>query len=94
MDKRKNKKTMPVKIVATGRYLPKKVVTNEDFIKEFKSEMSPEELKKRIGTQEHRVASPDEQPSDLLTKAAKNTLKKAGVKPKELTRIIVSTTPP
>lgn len=88
-------KIMPVKIVATGRYLPEKVVTNEDFLKEFGLEMSSEYQEKLlfIGTKEHRIAASDEQPSDLLAKAGKKVLEKAGIKASKLTGIIVSTTP-
>lgn len=86
-------KILPVKIVATGRYLPEKVVTNEDFIKEFKLNISPEELERRLGTKEHRVADINEQPSDLIVKAAKKILEKANLTPKDITKLIVSTTP-
>lgn len=86
-------KALLVKITATGRYLPEKVVTNEDFIKEFGSKISPGDLKKRLGTQEHRVADITEQPSDLIVKAAKKILEKASLSIKEITRIIISTTP-
>ncbi len=91
--KRGTKKIIPVKIVATGRYLPEKIVTNEDFIKEFGEKISPADLKKRLGTEEHRVANINEQPSDLIVKAAKKILEKAGVSVKEITRLIISTTP-
>ncbi len=92
----KNKKIMPVKIMATGRYLPEKVVTNEDFIKEFGLKMTPEIQEKILflGTKEHRRASLDEHPSDLLVKAGRRVLKKAGIDASELTRIIVSAVPP
>ncbi|MDI6603411.1 MAG: ketoacyl-ACP synthase III [Patescibacteria group bacterium] len=90
------KKIIPVKIVATGRYLPQKIATNEDFIKEFGLKMSPE-LKEKllfIGTKEHRIAALDEQPSDLLAETGKKILSKTDIKVNELTQILVSTTPP
>lgn len=81
------------KIIATGRYLPEKIVTNEDFIREFGNKVSPRALERLLGTREHRIAADDENCSDLLVKAAKNILKKADVSPKKLTQIIVSITP-
>ena len=96
VEKVRQGKIIPVKIVATGRYLPEKIVTNEDFIKEFGLEMSPEVQEKLlfIGSKEHRIVASGEQPSDLLVKAGKEILEKAGIKAEELTAIVVSTTPP
>jgi len=78
--------------ITTGRYLPEKVITNEDFVKKF-NKSSPEALEKLLGTKEHRIAADDEHCSDLLVKAGKVALEKARVDAKELTQIIVSTTP-
>ena len=78
--------------ITTGRYLPEKVITNEDFVKKF-NRSSPEALEKLLGTKEHRIAADDEHCSDLLVKAGKAALEKARVDAKELTQIIVSTTP-
>lgn len=83
---------IPVKIT-TGRYLPETVVKNEDFIKEFGDNISAQALERLLGTKEHRVAAEDEQPSDLLVKAAENIIQKSGVDRKDITRIIVSTSP-
>ena len=96
MEKVSKKEIVPVKIVATGRYLPQKIATNEDFIKEFGLEMSPEIQEKLsfIGSREHRVAGLKEQPSDLLTKAGIKILEKAGIKANEITQILVATTLP
>ncbi len=84
---------IPVKISATGKYLPEKVVTNEDFVREFGNKTSPKALERLLGTKEHRVAASDEQPSDLIVKAAERTLEKAGITAREITQIIVSMTP-
>lgn len=84
---------MRVKIIATGRYLPERVVTNKDFLKEFGNKTSPRSLERLLGTKEHRIAASDEHPSDLLVKAAKRTLEKAGIVTRKLTQIIVSMTP-
>ena len=81
------------KVTATGSYLPKRIVTNKDFVEEFGNETSPEALERLLGTREHRVAADDEWCADLLVKAAKQVLKKAGIEAKGVTQIIVSVTP-
>jgi 3-oxoacyl-[acyl-carrier-protein] synthase-3 len=81
------------KIVAAGSYLPEKVVTNQDFVQEFGNKISPKALERLLGTQEHRVAEESELCSDLVVKAALNILQKGNIKPKDITRIIVSVTP-
>lgn len=81
------------KIIATGSYLPQKIVTNKDFAQEFSNQSSPEALQRLLGTQEHRVAAESESCSDLGFKAALNILQKANISPKDITRIFVSVTP-
>jgi len=79
--------------ITTGRYLPVKEITNEDFVRKF-GKSSPRALEKTLGTKVHRIADKNEHCSDLLVKTANSILKKAKVAPNEITQIIVSTTPP
>ena len=81
------------KIIATGKYLPKKIATNEDFVKEFGNDTSPRALKRLLGTDQHYVADENEMCADLLLKAANDILERIDLEPKDLSRIIVSTTP-
>ena len=81
------------KVTATGSYLPKKIVTNNDFVEEFGNETSPEALERLLGTREHRVAADNEWCADLLVKAAEDILHNANLTSKDLSRIFVSVTP-
>lgn len=84
---------LKIKIAATGRYLPEKILTNQDFIKEFGNKTSPKALERLLGTKEHYVAAPDEQCSDLVVKAAQDVLKKANLTIADIDRLIISVTP-
>lgn len=76
------------KIVSTGSYLPEKVLTNFDLEKIV--DTTDEWITERTGIKERRMAAPNETASDLALGAAKDALKKAGLKPKDLDVIIVA----
>ena len=77
------------KITGTGSYVPKKVIKNSDFAK--KLDTSDEWITERTGIKERRIAGKNETNSDLCLEAAKNALKAAGLKAKDLDMIIVAT---
>ncbi len=87
------------RLIATGSYLPEKTLTNEEIIRRAEvfngapSTLTPEKVVEVIGAVERREAREDETCSDLILEAARNTLDAAGVKPEELDRIFVSSTP-
>ena len=83
---------MHIRIVGTGSYLPKKVLTNFDL--EKKVDTSDEWIRERTGIRERRIADKDEASSDLGAEAGKKALKMAGISPEELDLIIVATITP
>lgn len=80
------------RIVATGKSLPSRVVTNREL--ENFLDTSHEWIYSRTGIKERRVADVEVVTSDLAAEAAKETLEKAGVEPGEIGLIIVNTMTP
>lgn len=62
------------KIVATGSYLPKKVVTNIELIERTGIDSSDEWISQRTGISQRHFASAEETVGDIATQAAKNLL--------------------
>jgi 3-oxoacyl-[acyl-carrier-protein] synthase-3 len=80
------------KVLATGAYAPRKVLTNRDL--ERMVDTSDEWITERTGIKERRIASEKEATSDLAYEASRDALKRAGLKPKHLDLIIVATVTP
>jgi len=80
------------KIIATGSYVPEKVLTNFDLEKMV--DTSDEWIRSRTGIAERRISSESEATSDLATEAGQEALKRAGVKPEEIDLILVATITP
>jgi len=83
---------MHSKIIATGSYLPKRVVTNDDLAGLMTT--SDEWIREKIGTRERRFAANGEGASDLALKASESALKQAGLKPSDLDAIVFATSTP
>lgn len=81
-----------VGVIGVGKYVPQKVLTNADLEKMV--DTSDEWITTRTGIKERRLAAPGEATSDLATKAAREALANAGVKPEDLDLIIVATITP
>jgi len=83
-----------VKILATGMYAPKKIMTNNDW-KEF-VDTSDEWIFERTGIRERHISSRDENefPSDMATYAAADALKTAGLEPNDIDMIIFASVNP
>lgn len=79
-------------IVGVGSYLPEKVMTNFDLEKMVVT--SDEWIYAKTGIKERRIASKEEMTSDLATKAGKEAIDSAGIKPEEIDLIIVATSSP
>ena len=79
-------------IIATGSYLPKKVVTNDDMAKFV--ETSDEWIRSRTGIESRHMSNEEETTSYMSTKAAERALEQAGLKPEDLDLIIVATVSP
>ena len=79
------------RIIASGSYLPEKVMTNHDLEKIV--ETSDEWIFQRSGIKERRIAE-DQSTSDMAIEAAKKAMEDAGLKADDIDGIIVATTTP
>jgi len=80
------------KIVGTGSYLPKKILSNRDL--EQMVETDDHWIVSRTGIRERRIAADDEASSDLALYASREALESAGIAACDLDLIIVATTTP
>lgn len=80
------------KIIATGSYLPEKVLTNQDLEKLV--ETNDEWITERTGIKERHIVAPGETTSDLAYQAAIRALDTAGLSADQLDMIIVATSTP
>lgn len=85
-------KLRPVGIIGTGKYVPEKILTNQDLEKMV--DTSDEWIVSRTGIKERHVAAEHEATSDLAYHAAVNALKSAGMHAEDLELIIVATITP
>ncbi|MCU1679795.1 MAG: 3-oxoacyl-(acyl-carrier-protein) synthase [Amycolatopsis sp.] len=76
-------------ILATGSYLPKEEVSNDEIALRIGTTSEWIERKTQIRTR--RYAAPDEATSDLAAKAAMEALERAGIDPEQLDYLLVST---
>ena len=81
-----------VKIIGTGRYVPDRVVTNDDLATTV--DTSDEWIRDRTGIRERRFVEPDVPTSALAAKAITAACENAGIEPGELDGIIVGTCSP
>ena len=82
------------KILGTGIYLPKKIVTNKDLEKVV--ETSDEWIFERTGIRSRRICSTEggEFPTDMAEKAARQALKAANLEPDDIDMIIFASVTP
>ena len=83
---------IPAGIVATGSYVPPRVLTNFDLEKMV--DTSDEWIRSRTGIEQRRIADPEVPTSALAIRGAEATLARAGLGPEELDLIIVATVTP
>lgn len=77
------------KIIATGAYVPEKVLRNSDL--ERLVDTSDEWITERTGIRERRIADEKQAASDLAYEASRAALKSCGLKAKDIELIIVAT---
>ena len=80
------------RIIGTGSYLPKKIVTNKDLEKLVNT--SDEWIVSRSGIKQRHIAEDNEVTSDLAGKAAQEAINQAGLNNDEIDLIVVATTTP
>ncbi|WP_034449944.1 3-oxoacyl-ACP synthase III family protein [Butyrivibrio sp. AE2032] len=82
---------MTGRIIGLGSYIPKKVVTNDDFAKFL--DTSDEWITERTGIKERHIADHiTEKPSTMAVEAAKKAVEDAGIDPKDIDLIVTAST--
>jgi 3-oxoacyl-[acyl-carrier-protein] synthase-3 len=88
----RNSQFNSVRIRSTGSYVPAKILTNEEIVKDLRT--SPEWIVETLGIRQRRVAGPKEYTSDLAARAGLAALASAGREPDEVDLLIVATSTP
>jgi 3-oxoacyl-[acyl-carrier-protein] synthase-3 len=83
---------MRSRIAGTGRYLPARVLTNDDLATSVAT--SDEWIRTRTGIRARHVADDAESTSDLALAASREALSSAGLDPADVDLIVVATTTP
>ncbi len=79
-------------LCGTGRYTPKRVLTNDEFSRIL--DTSDQWIQERTGIRERRVAGPGESNACMAKAAADQVLAEAGLTPLDLDALIVATCSP
>jgi len=82
-----------VRILATGSYVPERVVTNAE-VDALMGETTSQWLIENVGIRERRWMAPNQVTSDLIVEASRKAIKRAGISAADLDLIIVSTDTP
>jgi 3-oxoacyl-[acyl-carrier-protein] synthase-3 len=90
--RRSDKSRRTVSIIATGSYVPERILTNQDL--ERIVDTTDAWIRTRTGISERRIAAADEATSDMATKAAIAAMEQADIEAKEIDLIIVATVTP
>ncbi len=85
---RRMRENMKTKIIGTGSFLPKTIVTNDDLAKIM--DTSDEWISSRTGIRERHLAK-EETTADMSVMASKKAMENAGVTAEEIDLIIVGT---
>jgi len=80
------------KIIGTGGYLPKKIVTNKDL--ESIVDTTDEWILERTGIMQRHIAEENETTSSMAVQASIDALSSANIHPEDIDLIIVATTTP
>lgn len=80
------------RIMATGSFLPEKVLTNHDLEKLV--DTTDQWITERTGIKQRHIADEDQTTCDLAEAAARNALQQAAIDPQSIDLIIVATTTP
>lgn len=80
------------RIIGTGGYLPKNVMTNHDLEKIV--ETSDQWIRERTGIEQRHIAADDETTVDLAEQASRSAIEAAGIDPADIDLIIFATSTP
>lgn len=81
------------KIISSGRYVPKNLLTNKDMEKLLGKTLKPS-LESKLGIKQRYITDENESSADLATNAALNALEKGNIAPETIDLIIVATDTP
>ena len=81
--------SLRARISGTGRYLPERVVTNDDLA--LQMDTSDEWIRQRTGIATRRYVEPGQTPSELACAAAERALEAAGLEATDLDLIVLAT---
>jgi 3-oxoacyl-[acyl-carrier-protein] synthase III len=79
-------------LVGTGRYTPKRLMTNDEFTKML--DTSDQWIRERTGIQERRVAGADESNACMGKAAAEQVLRETDLTPLDIDALVVATCSP
>ncbi|WP_028402571.1 beta-ketoacyl-ACP synthase III [Ectobacillus panaciterrae] len=79
-------------ILGIGRYVPEKIVTNQDLEKIV--DTSDEWIRTRTGIEERRIAADDMNTSHMAVEAAREAIRDAGISAEQIELILVATVTP
>ena len=80
------------KILATGAYLPERILTNADL--EQLVDTSDEWIRSRTGIRQRHIAAKDESTSAMAEQAVRRLMESSGTRPDDIDLIIVATSTP
>ncbi|OJH41533.1 3-oxoacyl-ACP synthase III family protein [Cystobacter ferrugineus] len=80
-------------ILATGRYVPERVLTNAD-VERVLGEPVDEWLRHNVGIEQRHVMADHEVTSDLCVHAAEQAMRRAGVTPEQVDLLVIATDTP
>ena len=80
-------------IKALSYYLPERVMTNEELVREF-PEWSVEKVAQKVGVDSRHLAADDETAGDMAEKAARKLFAEYGVSPKDIDFLMLCTQSP
>lgn len=81
-----------VRMSGVGRYVPERVLSNEDLEKML--DTTDEWITTRTGMKRRHIAAPDQATSDLAINAARDALDRAGLAPNDIDCYVVATATP
>lgn len=79
-------------IIASGSYLPEKIMTNKDLEKIV--DTSDEWIEQRSGIKQRHIAADNQTTSDMAVNAANRAIEAAGITAQDIDGIIIATTTP
>ena len=80
-------------IKAISYYLPERVLSNEDLVREF-PEWSVEKVAQKVGVRTRHLSGPDESAGDMAEKAARKLFEEYAIEPSSIDFLILCTQSP